>query len=88
MLPKQMPPPSNLPYRLIVTIDTSEAPSQYLSPNYLKDIGWSIRVFSTDTLGFCRDTSKEDKEKEIISSWEENEPGRAELAKNQEEGFY
>ena len=80
-------PPSNLPYRLIVTIDTSEAPSQYLSPNYLKDIGWSIRVFSTDTLGFCRDTSKEDKEKEIISSWEENEPGRAELAKKSRRRF-
>ena len=80
-------PPSNLPYRLICTIDTSEAPSQYLNANFMKDIGWSIRVFSTDTLGFCRDTSKEDKEKEIISSWEEKEPGRAELAKKSRKRF-
>ena len=80
-------PPSNLPYRLICTIDTSEAPSQYLNPNYMKDIGWNIRIFSTDTLGFCRDTSKEDKEKEIISSWEEKEPGRAELAKKSRKRF-
>ena len=80
-------PPSNLPYRLICTIDTSEAPSQYLDANYLRNIGWCIRVFSTDTLGFCQDTSKEDKEKEIISSWEEKEPGRAELAKNSRKRF-
>lgn len=38
-------------------------------------------------MGFCRDTSKEDKEKEIISSWEENEPGRAELAKKSRRRF-
>ena len=80
-------PPSNLPYRLICTIDTSEAPSQYLDPNYLKNIGWCIRIFSTDTLGFCQDTSKEDKEKEIIASWEEKEPGRAELAKKSRKRF-
>ena len=80
-------PPSNLPYRLICKIDTSEAPSQYLNANYLRNIGWCIRVFSTDTLGFCQDTSKEDKEKEIISSWEEKEPGRAELAKKSRKRF-
>ena len=80
-------PPSNLPYRLICTIDSSEAPAQYTDPNYLRNIGWNIRVFSTDTLGFCQDTSKEDKEKEIISSWEEKEPGRAELAKKSRKRF-
>ena len=80
-------PPSNLPYSLVCTIDTSEAPKQYLDPEFLKNIGWSIRIFSTDTLGFCQDTSKEDKEKEIIASWEENEPGRAELAKKSRRRF-
>ena len=80
-------PPSNLPYSLICTIDTSEAPRQYMEPDFLKNIGWSIRVFSTDTLGFCQDTSKEDKEKEIIASWEEKEPGRAELAKKSRRRF-
>ena len=58
-------PPSNLPYSLRVSIDTSEAPRQYLDPEFMKNIGWNIRVFSTDTLGFCQDTSKEDKEKEV-----------------------
>ena len=80
-------PPSNLPYSLICTIDTSEAPRNYLNPEFLKNIGWTIRVFSTDTLGFCQDTSKEDKEKEIIASWEEKEPGRAELAKKSRKRF-
>jgi hypothetical protein len=80
-------PPSNLPYSLVCTIDTSEAPKDYLNPDFLKNIGWSIRVFSTDTLGFCQDTSKEDKEKEIIASWEEKEPGRAELAKKSRKRF-
>ena len=90
--PKKTPadigtPPSNLPYSLICTIDTSEAPRDYLNPDFLKNIGWVIRVFSTDTLGFCQDTSKEDKEKEIIASWEEKEPGRAELAKKSRKRF-
>ena len=80
-------PPSNLPYSLRVSIDTSEAPRQYLDPEFMKNIGWNIRVFSTDTLGFCQDTSKEDKEKEVIASWEENEPGRAELAKKSRRRF-
>ena len=79
--------PSNLPYSLRCIIDTSEAPQQYLNPDFLKNIGWTIRVFSTDTLGFCQDTSKEDKEKEIIASWEEKEPGRAELAKKSRKRF-
>ena len=80
-------PPSNLPYSLVCTIDTSEAPRQFSDPEFLKNIGWNIRIFSTDTLGFCQDTSKEDKEKEIIASWEENEPGRAELAKKSRRRF-
>ena len=80
-------PPSNLPYSLVCTIDTSEVPRNYLNPEYMKNIGWNIRVFSTDTLGFCQDTSKEDKEKEVIASWEENEPGRAELAKKSRRRF-
>ena len=79
--------PSNLPYSLVCTIDTTEAPWQYVDHDYMKNIGWNIRVFSTDTLGFCQDTSKEDKEKEIIASWEENEPGRAELAKKSRRRF-
>ena len=81
------PPPSNLPYSLICTIDTTEAPRHILEPDFLKNLGWNIRVFSTDTLGFCQDTSKEDKEKEIIASWEEKEPGRAELAKKSRKRF-
>ena len=46
-------PPSNLPYSLVCTIDTSEAPRQFSDPEFLKNIGWNIRIFSTDTLGFC-----------------------------------
>jgi hypothetical protein len=34
-------------------------------------------VFATDTVGVVRDTTKEDREKAIKKSWEDNELGRA-----------
>jgi hypothetical protein len=46
-----------------------------------KEIGWNIRVFSSDTLGFVKDSKKEDEEKALVESWEQGDPGRAEKAK-------
>lgn len=40
-----------------------------------------IRVISSDTLGFLKDSSKEDSEKALKDSWETAELGRAEKAK-------
>ena len=46
-----------------------------------KEVGWIIRVISSDTLGFLKDTSKEDSEKALKDSWEISEQGRADKAK-------
>jgi len=45
------------------------------------DYNWVLRMFSSDTLGFVKDTTKEDKEKSLIESWETSEAGRADKAK-------
>lgn len=49
-------------------------------PDYSK-LHFSIRVYSTETIGIVRDSIKEDAEKAIRSSWEEKQPGRAANAK-------
>ena len=46
-----------------------------------KDIKWTLRVFSTDTLALAKDTDKEDRERALKASWETTEPGRSEKAK-------
>ena len=79
---------TNKPYRLICYLDESELPDSYKNLNPDEEyLDWIIRVFSSDTLGFCEDTHKEDKEKAVIASWEEAEPGRAEKAKNSRRRF-
>lgn len=76
-----------LPYLLVCYIDQTEAPDYIkdITGNILKtrniDIFWTIRVFSTDTLGFVKDTTKEDSEKVLKVSWETNEHGRCEKSR-------
>lgn len=67
----------NTPYSIICAVDASEAPFWLKS----EEIEWSIRVFSSDSLAFVKDTSKEQFEKSLKDSWEVNEPGRALKAK-------
>ena len=48
-----------------------------LNPNeYKNDVYWKISVFATDAVPFVKNTIKEDKEKEVMESWEIDEPGR------------
>lgn len=42
---------------------------------------WMLKVYSQDTMAVVKDTEKEDSEKALKASWEQNEPGRAEKAK-------
>ena len=64
-------------YSIKCVLDTEQCPSWLLMPNeYKGDVYWKIGVFSTDALTFIKNTIKEDKEKEVIESWEINEPGR------------
>jgi hypothetical protein len=78
---------NNTPYTLKCYFDKTELPKEFNDENYTKGLNWLIRVFSTDTLGFAKDTSKEDRERNLIESWEKNEPGRAEKAQKARRRF-
>jgi len=67
------------PYYIICSFDVSEIDKH--KQIIEKNLVWEIRIFSTDYLYFSKDTSKEDREKTIKDSWEQNEKGRSELAK-------
>ena len=62
------------PYLLICYIN---------SPNVLSitNLEWKIKIFSSDNLCFIADSSKEENEQLMKNGWEEQEPGRANLAK-------
>jgi hypothetical protein len=47
----------------------------------LKNLSWKIKIFSSDNLCFVPDSSKEENEQLMKNGWEEQEPGRANLAK-------
>ena len=47
----------------------------------LKNLSWKIKIFSYDNLCFVPDSSKEENEQLMKNGWEEQEPGRANLAK-------
>ena len=71
------------PYMIFCKLDYSEC------PNWLKNatecekekVGWSIKVFSSDTLGFLKNSIKEESEQALKDEWEVIEKGRAEKAK-------
>ena len=62
------------PYLLICYIN---------SPNNIdiNNLEWKIKIFSSDNLCFIPDSSKEENEQLMKNGWEEQEPGRANLAK-------
>jgi hypothetical protein len=76
--PKEVP---NIPYIMICYVDLTEVPFWLKNKSTSSDIGWVIRVFSNETIGFVKDTSKEDMERALKESWEIAEPGRADKAK-------
>ena len=64
-------------YSIKCVLDKEQTPKWMLNPNeYKGDVFWKISVFATDTLTFVKNTIKEDKEKEVMESWEIAEPGR------------
>ena len=62
------------PYLLICYIN---------SPSYINtnNLNWKIKIFPSDNLCFVADSSKEENEQLMKNGWEEQEPGRANLAK-------
>ena len=64
-------------YSIKCVLDKDQCPKWLLNPNeYKGDVYWKISIFSTDALTFIKNTIKEDKEKEVMESWEIAEPGR------------
>ena len=71
-----------IPYILKCYLDINEnVPYLFKISEYQNDVFWNISVFSTDPILFVKNTQKEDRERELIESWEKNQPGRADLAK-------
>jgi len=74
-----------MPYEINFMFDVNENKEFWMkiisSQTAMKSFVWSIRVFPTETLAFCRNTKKEDTEREIILSWEKNDPRRTENSK-------
>ena len=64
-------------YSIKCVLDKDQCPNWLLNANeYKGDVYWKISIFSTDALTFVKNTIKEDKEKEVMESWEISEPGR------------
>lgn len=64
-------------YKIECLMDQSEIPKWLLNE---KTLEWKIDVFASEIIGFVKDTTKEDAEKALISSWEAAQPGRADKA--------
>ena len=76
-------------YSIKCVFDKEQTPSWIVNPNeYKGDIYWKISVFSTDALTFIKNTIKEDKEKEVMESWEIAEPGRKAKAEKSRKKYF
>jgi hypothetical protein len=64
------------PYILLCYIDVQKL-SDLNIPN---DIAYTIRVYTSNTLAFIKDKTKEEHEKKLKEKWEENDEGRGQLA--------
>ena len=62
-------------YLLLCYFDISEIDTELLT-NESNDLAYTIRVFSSNNIGFINDTSKKEHEKLIKEEWENNDSGR------------
>lgn len=68
-------------YFLQARLELREWPLCSVLNEETKGLYWVVKSFSTDTIAFIRDTTKEDIEKAIKKEWEDKELGRSEKAK-------
>jgi hypothetical protein len=80
----EQPQSQIFPYLLICYIDESIEINNSIAKNELK---WNIYIFSSDSVCFVKDTTKEEHERELKENWEVNEPGRASKAKSSRKRF-
>ena len=64
------------PYVLLCYVDVQKL-SDLNIPN---DLGFVIRIYSSNSIAFIKDRTKEEHEKKMKEKWEENDEGRGELA--------
>ena len=64
------------PYVLLCYVDVQRL-SDLNIPN---DFGYTIRVYSSNSIAFIKDKTKEEHEKKLKEKWEENDEGRGKLA--------
>lgn len=74
-------------YVIQATFDLHEWPDCKKENEHTADLAWYMKVFSSETLAIIKDTDKEDRERALKASWEQNEPGRAEKAKRSRQKF-
>ncbi len=72
----------NHPFHLTWVVDLSECPDYFTHNNNTNEdrTSWCMRIFSSESLAFVKDTLKDDNERSMKEHWEINEPGRSELA--------
>ena len=68
-------------YVIQALFDLHEWPDAKTENDISADISWHLKIYSSETLAIVKDTDKEDREKALKASWEQQEPGRAEKAK-------
>jgi hypothetical protein len=66
---------------LEATFDLRDWPDAKTLNAATENLHWFLKIISTDSVAVVRDTDKEDREKGIKKSWEDNEAGRAEKSK-------
>ena len=64
------------PYVLLCYVDVQKV-SDLNIPN---DFGYTIRIYSSNSIAFIKDKTKEEHEKKLKEKWEENDEGRGKLA--------
>ena len=64
------------PYLLLCYFDLTEVDKD-IADDVDHDIGYTIRVFPSNSIAFVKDTSKEDHEKLMIEEWETKDEGRS-----------
>ena len=67
--------------------DLHEWPAGKTQNDESAGIQWCLKLYCSETLALIKDTDKEDREKALKTSWETEEPGRAEKASTSRQKF-
>ncbi len=74
-------------YRFEAKFNLEEWPEAAYPNDQNSDFQWNLKVFATDNILIVEDIREKEFFENIMTKWEENEPGRAEKAKRSRERF-